>query len=144
MCTVERPSFEDLARQVERHGVSVAFFTTALFHQLAGRRSRIFAQLRTVIVGGEALSAHHAREVLQAFPWLELVNAYGPTEATTFTTTHRVTLADCDGQVPIGRPIAGATVHLLDGDGLPVPYGSWANCGSAAAGWRTATPGSRS
>ncbi|MEU6328267.1 non-ribosomal peptide synthetase [Streptomyces sp. NPDC047049] len=123
VCTTERPSFEDLARQVERHGVSVAFFTTALFHQLAGRRSRIFAQLRTVIVGGEALSAHHAREVLQAFPWLELVNAYGPTEATTFTTTHRVTLADCDGQVPIGRPIAGATVHLLDGDGLPVPYG---------------------
>ncbi|WP_328381590.1 non-ribosomal peptide synthetase [Streptomyces sp. NBC_00400] len=123
VCTTERPSFEDLARQVERHGVTVAFFTTALFHQLAGRRSRIFAQLRTVIVGGEALSAHHAREVLQAFPWLELVNGYGPTEATTFTTAHRVTLADCDGQVPIGRPIAGATVHLLDDDGRPVPYG---------------------
>ncbi|MGI5261960.1 amino acid adenylation domain-containing protein [Streptomyces angustmyceticus] len=121
--TTERPSFEDLARQVERHGVTVAFFTTALFHQLAGRRSRIFAQLRTVVVGGEALSAHHAREVLQAFPWLELVNGYGPTEATTFTTAHRVTLADCDGQVPIGRPIAGATVHLLDDAGRPVPYG---------------------
>ncbi|WP_129297981.1 non-ribosomal peptide synthetase [Streptomyces lydicus] len=123
VCTTERPSFEDLAREVERHGVTVAFFTTALFHQLAGRRSRIFAQLRTVVVGGEALSAHHAREVLQAFPWLELVNGYGPTEATTFTTTHRVTLADCDGQVPIGRPIAGATVHLLDDGGRPVPYG---------------------
>ncbi|MFJ3950374.1 amino acid adenylation domain-containing protein [Streptomyces libani] len=123
VCTAERPSFEDLARQVERHGVTVAFFTTALFHQLAGRRSRIFSLLRTVIVGGEALSAHHARAVLRAFPWLELVNGYGPTEATTFTTTHRVTDADCDGQVPIGRPIAGATVHLLDDNGHPVPDG---------------------
>ncbi|AWN32556.1 non-ribosomal peptide synthetase module [Streptomyces sp. NEAU-S7GS2] len=123
VCTAERPSFEDLARHVERHGVTVAFFTTALFHQLAGRRSRIFSLLRTVIVGGEALSAHHARAVLRAFPWLELVNGYGPTEATTFTTAHTVTDADCDGQVPIGRPIAGATVHLLDDTGRPVPDG---------------------
>ncbi|URZ99819.1 non-ribosomal peptide synthetase [Streptomyces lydicamycinicus] len=124
VCTDERPSFEDLARHVERHGVTVAFFTTALFHQLAGRRSRIFAPLRTVIVGGEAMSAHHARAVLRAFPWLELVNGYGPTEATTFTTTHRVTDADCDGQVPIGRPVAGAAVHLLDATGRPVRDGA--------------------
>ncbi|GLW15214.1 hypothetical protein Stsp01_19570 [Streptomyces sp. NBRC 13847] len=124
VCTTERPSLEDLARHVERHGVTVAFFTTALFHQLAGRRSRIFSLLRTVIVGGEALSAHHAGEVLGAFPWLELVNAYGPTEAATFTTTHRVTPADCHGPMPIGRPIAGASVHLLDDAGQPVAAGA--------------------
>ncbi|MFG2209382.1 amino acid adenylation domain-containing protein [Streptomyces sp. NPDC048638] len=123
VCTTERPSLEDLARDVEHHGVTVAFFTTALFHQLAARRSRIFSVLRTVVVGGEALSAQHAREVLRAFPWLELVNGYGPTEATTFTTAHRVTDTDCEGQVPIGRPVAGATVHLLDDAGRPVPDG---------------------
>ncbi|MFE1174078.1 amino acid adenylation domain-containing protein [Streptomyces sp. NPDC058773] len=123
VCTAERPSLEDLARHAERHGVTVAFFTTALFHQLAGRRSRIFSVLRTVIVGGEALSAHHARAVLRAFPWLELVNGYGPTEAATFTTTHRVTDADCDGPLPIGRPIAGAAVHLLDATGGPAGDG---------------------
>nr|WP_310724396.1 non-ribosomal peptide synthetase [Streptomyces sp. N2A] len=123
VCTVERPSLEDLAQQAERHGVTVAFFTTALFHQLAVRRSRIFAPLRTVVVGGEALAAHHAREVLRAFPWLELVNGYGPTETTTFATAHRVTAADCAGQIPIGRPIAGATAHVLDKAGRPVPDG---------------------
>nr|WP_063755332.1 non-ribosomal peptide synthetase [Streptomyces sp. NRRL S-337] len=123
VCTVERPSLEDLAQQAERHGVTVAFFTTALFHQLAVRRSRIFAPLRTVVVGGEALAAHHAREVLRAFPWLELVNGYGPTETTTFATAHRVTAADCAGQIPIGRPIAGATAHVLDEAGRPVPDG---------------------
>ncbi|MEV0375130.1 non-ribosomal peptide synthetase [Streptomyces sp. NPDC050636] len=122
-CSVERPSLEDLAQQAERHGVTVAFFTTALFHQLAVRRSRLFALLRTVVVGGEALAAHHAREVLRAFPWLELVNGYGPTETTTFATAHRVTDADCDGQVPIGRPIAGASAYVVDGTGRPVPDG---------------------
>ncbi|MFD9561814.1 amino acid adenylation domain-containing protein [Streptomyces sp. NPDC059994] len=123
VCTVPRPSLEDLARHVERHGVTVAFFTTALFHQLAARRSRVFAQLRSVIVGGEAMAASHARDVLTAFPWLELVNGYGPTETTTFATAHTVTEPDCDAPLPIGRPIAGATVHVLDADGNPVPDG---------------------
>ncbi|MFD8543055.1 amino acid adenylation domain-containing protein [Streptomyces sp. NPDC059649] len=123
VCTVERPTFEDLAQQAERHGVTVAFFTTALFHQLAMRRSRIFAPLRTVVVGGEVLAAHHAHDVLRAFPWLELINGYGPTETTTFATAHRVTVADCAGQIPIGRPIAGATAHLLDASGRSVPDG---------------------
>uniref|UniRef100_A0AAU2VEN0 Non-ribosomal peptide synthetase n=1 Tax=Streptomyces sp. NBC_00003 TaxID=2903608 RepID=A0AAU2VEN0_9ACTN len=124
VCTTERPSFEDLAKEVERHGVTVAFFTTALFHQLAARRSRVFSLLRTVVVGGEAMAAQHARAVLRAFPWVELVNGYGPTEATTFATTHRVSDADCDGPVPIGRPMAGATAHVLDEAGLPVTDGA--------------------
>ncbi|MFD7165759.1 amino acid adenylation domain-containing protein [Streptomyces violascens] len=124
VCTTERPSFEDLAKEVERHGVTVAFFTTALFHQLAARRSRVFSLLRTVVVGGEAMAAQHARAVLRAFPWIELVNGYGPTEATTFATTHRVTDADCDGPVPIGRPMAGATAHILDEAFLPVTDGA--------------------
>ncbi|MDJ0343477.1 non-ribosomal peptide synthetase [Streptomyces sp. H10-C2] len=124
VCSAERPSLEDLAHQVERHGVTVAFFTTALFHQLAARRSRLFGALRTVVVGGEAMAAQQARVVLRAFPWLELVNGYGPTETTTFATAHRVTDADCDGQIPIGRPVAGATAHLLDADGEPVPAGT--------------------
>ncbi|MCK8678780.1 non-ribosomal peptide synthetase [Streptomyces lichenis] len=123
VCTVEKPSFEDLARHVERHGVTVAFLTTALFHQLAARRSRLFSVLRSVVVGGEALAARPAREVLAAFPWLELVNGYGPTETTTFATAHRVTAADCEGQVPIGRPVAGATAHVLDSEGAPVADG---------------------
>ncbi|MCZ4124241.1 non-ribosomal peptide synthetase [Streptomyces sp. H39-S7] len=123
VCTTERPSFEDLAHHVERYGVTVAFFTTALFHQLAARRSRLFSVLRSVVVGGEAMAAQQARAVLRAFPWLELVNGYGPTETTTFATTHRVTDADCDGPVPIGRPFAGATAHVLDEAGLPVADG---------------------
>ncbi|MFI0977346.1 amino acid adenylation domain-containing protein [Streptomyces sp. NPDC021093] len=123
VCPADRPSFEDLVREVERHGVTVAFFTTALFHQLAARRSRVFALLRSVVVGGETLSALHARSVLREFPWLELVNGYGPTETTTFATAHRVTAADGEGPMPVGRPIAGATAHVLDEDGRTVATG---------------------
>ncbi|MFB6890386.1 amino acid adenylation domain-containing protein [Kitasatospora sp. NPDC056327] len=120
----ERPTAEDLARDVERFGVTHAVLATALFHQLAARRSRIFGVLRTVVVGGEALAAEHAAAVLRTFPWLELVNGYGPTEATTFATLHRVRPADCAGPVPIGRPFGGTGAAVLDEDGRPVPDGA--------------------
>ncbi|WP_327683536.1 non-ribosomal peptide synthetase [Kitasatospora sp. NBC_00458] len=120
----ERPTPEELARDIERFGVTTAFLTTALFHQLAARRSRVFGVLRTLVVGGEALSAEHADAVLRAFPWLDLVNAYGPTEATTFTTLHRVRPDDCTGPVPIGRPFGGARTVVLDEDRRPVADGT--------------------
>ncbi|MGW2371628.1 non-ribosomal peptide synthetase [Kitasatospora sp. NPDC001683] len=121
----DRPSAEELVRDVERFGVTVLLLTTALFHHLAARQSRIFGVLRTVAVGGEALAPEHAGAVLRAFPWLELHNVYGPTEATTFTTTHLVTPADCEGgTVPIGRPFGGARLLVLDEHLAPVEPGT--------------------
>ncbi|MEV4926147.1 amino acid adenylation domain-containing protein [Streptomyces roseoverticillatus] len=134
-----RQSLEGLVRDVERLGATVAFLTTALFHHLAARRSPVFSVLRSVIVGGEALSARHARAVLRAHPWLELVNGYGPTETTSFATAHRVRDADCDAPPPIGRPLAGATAHVLDEHGAAVPAGTrgelWVGGPRLAAGY---------
>ncbi|MEK2492958.1 non-ribosomal peptide synthetase [Kitasatospora purpeofusca] len=122
--TADRPSAEELARDVERFGVTHAVLATALFHQLAARGSRIFGVLRHIVVGGEALAAEHAGAVLRTYPWLELVNGYGPTEATTFATLHRVRPADCAGPVPIGRPFGGTGAAVLDQDRRPVPDGT--------------------
>ncbi|MEU5127309.1 amino acid adenylation domain-containing protein [Streptomyces mobaraensis] len=121
--TADRESLENLARDVERLGATVALFTTALFHHLAARGSAVFGVLRSVIVGGEALSGRLAHAVLRRHPWLELVNGYGPTEATSFATAHRVLPADGEAPPPIGRPIAGATAHVRDEHGAPVPPG---------------------
>ncbi|MFJ9697313.1 amino acid adenylation domain-containing protein [Kitasatospora sp. NPDC101183] len=123
--SADRPTAEDLVRDVERYGVTTLFLTTALFHHLAARQSRIFGVLRTLAVGGEALSPEYAGAVLRAFPWLELHNVYGPTEATTFTTLHRITPADCAGgaPVPIGRPFGGARTLVLDERQRPVAPG---------------------
>ncbi|MFI6447192.1 non-ribosomal peptide synthetase [Kitasatospora sp. NPDC050543] len=119
----DRPTAEELARDIERFGVTTAFLTTALFHHLAARQSRIFGVLRTLVVGGETVSPQHAGTVLRAFPWLDLRNAYGPTEATTFTTLHPVREAECVGPLPIGRPFGGASVRILDQQLAPVPAG---------------------
>ncbi|MEU8926483.1 non-ribosomal peptide synthetase [Kitasatospora sp. NPDC048545] len=120
----DRPTAEELGRDVERFGVTTLLLTSALFHHLAARQSRIFGVLRTLAVGGEVLSPEHAGAVLRAFPWLELVNVYGPTEATTFTTLHWVTQADCAGAIPIGRTFGGARALVLDEQLAPVAPGT--------------------
>ncbi|MEZ4236677.1 MAG: amino acid adenylation domain-containing protein [Myxococcota bacterium] len=62
------------------------------------------------------------RELRAAAPSARLVDAYGPTETTIWSTTHP--LEDVDAEpVPIGRPIANTTVHVLDRAQRPVPPG---------------------
>ena len=52
------------------------------------------------------------------------MHCYGPTESTTYATTHEVrALADGADSVPIGRPISNTQVHVLDAHLQPVPLG---------------------
>jgi thioesterase domain-containing protein/acyl carrier protein len=62
--------------------------------------------------------------VRRACPDLVTVNAYGPTETTTFATCHVVEGWPSAGRVPIGRPLDGVGVAVLDARLRPVPVGS--------------------
>ena len=76
-----------------------------------------------VIVGGDVLSPGTCRGVLTRFPRLRLLNGYGPTENGTTSTAQVVTLADCAGPIPIGRPTPNTTVYILDRNLAPTPVG---------------------
>jgi amino acid adenylation domain-containing protein len=76
--------------------------------------------LRRILCGGEALDAPLAARVLRDLG-VELINLYGPTEATIDATWWRCRAEDT--RVPIGRPIAGARVLVLDPHGEPTPVG---------------------
>ncbi|MEV4439750.1 amino acid adenylation domain-containing protein [Streptomyces sp. NPDC049577] len=67
-----------------------------------------------VVVAGEALPGTLAR---QWATWLgdgRLVNEYGPTEASVGTCIYPVTAAEPAAVVPIGRPLPGMAMHVLD------------------------------
>jgi amino acid adenylation domain-containing protein len=116
---------DELAELVRRHRISVLWLTAALFHRQVDERPDTFRSLRTALAGGDVLSVEHVRRLLVAVPGCRLLNGYGPTEATTFTCVHPVGAADLDGgAIPIGRPIRGVTVRLLDARGGPVPAGA--------------------
>nr|UXB95125.1 non ribosomal peptide synthetase [Pseudomonas syringae] len=102
--------------------VSVLWLTAGLFHQYADGLMQVFAGLRYLIVGGDVLDpAVIARVLAQGAPQ-HLLNGYGPTEATTFSTTYEITAAE-HGGIPIGRPIANSQVYVLDALRQPVAVG---------------------
>ncbi len=97
-------------------GVNTMFLTTSLFHLVVEEDVAAFAGLRTLMVGGEKLSARHAGRFLAAHPDVRLVNAYGPVESTVFALTHDVRPPDAAGEVPLGRPVPRTSVHVVAGD----------------------------
>ncbi|WP_433259868.1 AMP-binding protein [Actinosynnema sp. CS-041913] len=98
---------------VSGHGVNTLFLTTSLFHLVVEEDVEAFAGLDTLVVGGEKLSARHAGRLLAACPEVRLVNGYGPVESTVFALTHDVRPVDVVGEVPLGRPVTGTSVHVL-------------------------------
>ncbi|NHB90350.1 non-ribosomal peptide synthetase, partial [Photorhabdus tasmaniensis] len=108
--------------QVQR--INVLWLSVGLFNQLAAELSPVFPQIKFLIVGGDALDPQIIRQVLSTSPPQQLLNGYGPSEGTTFTTTYRIdALAQGATRVPIGRPVANTRVYLLDANGQPVPLG---------------------
>ncbi|MCF7223867.1 amino acid adenylation domain-containing protein, partial [Marilutibacter chinensis] len=80
-----------------------------------------------VVVGGEQLTTRGLRRFRdRVLPAARVVNEYGPTETvvgcTTFTSDGREVLEG--DAVPIGRPIDGVRIRLLDTHGEPVPVGA--------------------
>jgi amino acid adenylation domain-containing protein len=103
----------NMKQVLSRHDIHMMWLTAPLFNQLLEADPTMFGRLRWLLVGGDALSPFHVQHVLDECPGLAVVNGYGPTENTTFSTTYRVE-SPVDRPVPIGRPIADSTAFVLD------------------------------
>ncbi len=111
-----------LGALIAERDVSHVLMVPSLYRALLARRAPDLAGLRVAIVAGEAcptdlIDEHHAR-----LANTELVNEYGPTEATVWATVHRC--RPDDDPVPIGRPIAGVRVRVADDLQRPMAPGA--------------------
>jgi len=111
-----------LASLLQEQAISVLWMTAGLFHQYADALMPVLAQLRYLIVGGDVLDPLVIDRVLKHGKPRHLLNGYGPTEATTFATTHEITQVG-EGGIPIGRPIANAQAYVLDAHRQLLPLG---------------------
>ncbi len=111
------------AAQVERHGVTHMQCTPSQMTMiLAGDESRAaIAAVGTVLVGGEAFPAALGKDLRAAAPKATIINMYGPTETTIWSSTYPVT--GQEESIPIGRPIANTQVYVLDRNQQPLPDG---------------------
>jgi amino acid adenylation domain-containing protein len=115
----------DLGFTIGRHRVTTLFLTTALFNLAVEQQVEALRPLRQLFNGGEAASPWHFARAIEELRDGAVIHVYGPTESTTFTCWQRMpksfTVADA---IPIGRPIANTTVHLLDEQLRPVDVGA--------------------
>lgn len=114
----------EFAAQLSQHAVTILFLTTALFNQLVNDVPTAFAGVRYLLFGGEAADPQRVRQILSQQPPQHLLNVYGPTENTTFSTWYEVqTVSENANTIPIGRPIANTQLYVLDRALQPVPIG---------------------
>ncbi|MCP3099470.1 myxochelin non-ribosomal peptide synthetase MxcG [Myxococcus sp. K15C18031901] len=111
------------------HGITVLDLPTAFWHELAYAVStgaaRLPPSIRIVIIGGEAaLPERVARWRAAVGPGVQLLNTYGPTEATVVATVANLSEGDAGrGEVPIGVPLPGVRAVLVDSEQRLVPRG---------------------
>jgi amino acid adenylation domain-containing protein len=103
----------ELGEVVETFAINTMWMTSSLFNQMLDENIKIFTGLKNLLVGGEALSCIHINKLRQKFPLLNVINGYGPTENTTFSTTYVID-RDYKESIPIGRPIANSTAYIVD------------------------------
>ncbi|WP_342381799.1 non-ribosomal peptide synthase/polyketide synthase [Myxococcus stipitatus] len=116
-------SLEGVGAALRKHGVTSLWLTAALFEQMQAYQPEALRGVKQVLAGGDVLSVARVRERLREGG--RLINGYGPTENTTFTTTHAMEAEEEAGgrSVPIGRPVEGTEVYVLDERMRPVAEG---------------------
>nr|WP_240509240.1 non-ribosomal peptide synthetase [Streptomyces agglomeratus] len=77
----------------------------------------------TAVLAGEALPAELVRRLRQALPETRIFNAYGQTESFYATTSRPLSTMEERSNAPIGTPLGGVHVYVLDTDLHLVPRG---------------------
>ena len=110
------------AGALAKHRVSALWLTAGLFAQYRDVLAPIMRQFKYLLVGGDIVDIEAARDVLKRGGPKYFLNAYGPTEGTTFSTTY--TISAIEGgttSLPIGKPIADTQIYVLDRLMKPLP-----------------------
>ena len=117
---------EALRHYVQEQGVNMLWLTSSLFNSVVDTDAESLVGIRDLMIGGEAISAGHVRRVQEKVPEMRIVNGYGPSECTVFSTCYVIPnpLPSAVGRVSIGRPIGDRRVYVLDERMNPLPVGA--------------------
>ncbi|MCI0384719.1 non-ribosomal peptide synthetase [Streptomyces sp. CNQ085] len=111
-----------LARWTDEQRIDLIHTVPSLFRGLVSAAiagDHALASLRWVALSGERLAPQDAERLFGHYgDRIRLLNLYGPSETTMTKTFHEVTRADLTlPSIPVGRPMPGAEVLLVDESG---------------------------
>jgi surfactin family lipopeptide synthetase A len=116
-------------QKCQQWGVTALFLPTAFWHEIAaglGQGLDFPSSLRLVSFGGErALPGRAATWQERVGQRAQLMNTYGPTEATVVATLYELPCQAAGEwrEVPIGRAVRNTQIYILDQSLQPVPIG---------------------
>lgn len=115
---------DGLASLIEIQGITAMLIPTMAFDHTVREAPGTLAGLRLLCVGGDVLSPSACGMLFNAGFTGELYNLYGPTETTTACTAYRVAPKDAQQPaIPLGRPLAGVEIRVVDDDLQALPLG---------------------
>ena len=118
----DEPSDYSIPALIQRHDVTHLQCTPTMAGMLLldERTQNAFGRLQTLMIGGEAFPVTLAKQLRRIVKG-HIINMYGPTETTIWSSTYEVLPEPA--RVPVGRPIANTQMYVLDSNLLPVPVG---------------------
>jgi acyl-coenzyme A synthetase/AMP-(fatty) acid ligase/acyl carrier protein len=109
---------------IEEEEISVGLLTAGLFHRMVEDRVGTLARLKMLFAGGDVIQVGDVRRVVEQNQGCRMINGYGPTECTTFSSWYEVKELGANAwTVPIGRPVVNWSCYVLDARRNPVPVG---------------------
>ncbi|MCU7668197.1 non-ribosomal peptide synthetase [Bacillus thuringiensis] len=119
----QRYSTVEYAQAIQETQATISDLPTVFFNELTTSLTKLDSEkirsLRFIIMGGEAASTNAIRSWQNTFKnQVQLVNEYGPTEATVSAMYYFIPVLEGDnnllGSIPIGIPISNTKVHILN------------------------------
>ncbi|GAA4525583.1 non-ribosomal peptide synthetase [Amycolatopsis samaneae] len=108
-------------REAIEGGVTTVHLTAGTFRALAEESPESFRGLREILTGGDAVPLASVERLRRACPQVRFRQLYGPTESTLCATWQILEPgAETGDALPIGTPLAGRRVYVLDAFLQPV------------------------
>lgn len=108
---------QKLSGIIKANKVTLTFNVPAVFNFLVNNNIECFSSIKRILVGGEAASVAHMKKFITTYGPGKLVNIYGPTENTTFSTFYDVDqIQENQKAIPIGKPISNSSCYVLDSE----------------------------
>lgn len=100
-------------KYLQENSITIMWLTSPLFNQMADYNINMFKKLRILLVGGDVLSVKNINRLIEHCPNVKIINGYGPTENTTFSTCYNIR-KKFDSSIPIGKPISNSFCYIVD------------------------------
>ncbi|CAA6802065.1 MAG: Siderophore biosynthesis non-ribosomal peptide synthetase modules [uncultured Sulfurovum sp.] len=121
--TLHIPLYRDdisyLAGWISEQSVNLIHIVPSLFRLLVKEfefHKHDLKALKHILLAGEALYGNDVLDFYQAYPHIELVNLYGPSETTLAKIFNRIKIEDVKDPnmiIPLGKPISNTAVLIL-------------------------------